>query len=203
VNARAVAALGGPFHAGEAVESGAAAVLASEDDDFRKQLGDALERAGIDVIRTRDVVGVELAGCAKNAAALAASAAATSGMNAAGAAGGRVFAELEQLARRLGAQRDTFTGPAGTGDLLATALAPHSRNRRAGELLAQGMPREQIGAALGGTAEAIDTVPLLAALCEREQVEAPATHALAALVQGRIAPQQWIEGVRAGDRRAA
>jgi glycerol-3-phosphate dehydrogenase (NAD(P)+) len=72
VNARAVAALGGPFHAGEAVESGAHAVLASGDDDFRGQLADVLERAGIDVLRTRDLVGVELAGCAKNAAALAA-----------------------------------------------------------------------------------------------------------------------------------
>ncbi len=72
-------------------------MLATTDRDFRRQLGDALQQAGIDVERTDDVVGVELAGAAKNAAALAASAAATSGMNAAGAAGGRVFSELERL----------------------------------------------------------------------------------------------------------
>ena len=57
VNARAIAALGGPFHAGEAVAAGASAVLATEDDDFAGQLGDALARAGIDVERSRDVVG--------------------------------------------------------------------------------------------------------------------------------------------------
>jgi glycerol-3-phosphate dehydrogenase (NAD(P)+) len=203
VKARAVACLGGPFHSGEAVASGASAVLASTDRDFRRQLGDALERAGIDVERTDDVVGVELAGAAKNAAALAASAAATSGMNAAGAAGVRVFGELQRLGAALGAHPDTFDGLAGIGDLLATVLAPHSRNRRAGELLASGTPAAAVSAALGGTAEGIDSVPLLAAACAREGVRAPATQALSALVEGRIAPDRWIENGRAGGRRAA
>ena len=203
VNARALACLGGPLHSVEAVASGAAAVLASRDRHLRRQLGDALERAGIDVERTDDVVGVELAGAAKNAAALATSAAATSGMNAAGAAGGRVFRELERLGATLGAHPDTFDGLAGVGDLLATALAPHSRNRRAGEMLASGMPAAAVGAALRGTAEGVESVPLLATACEREGVDAPATKALAALVEGRIAPDRWIAGVRAGGRRAA
>jgi 1-acyl-sn-glycerol-3-phosphate acyltransferase len=203
VNARAIACLGGPFHSEEAVRSGAFAVLASADRDFRRQLGDALERAGIDVARTDDVVGVELAGAAKNAAALAASAAATSGMNAAGAAGGRVFSELERLGAALGAHPDTFHGLAGVGDLLATALAPHSRNRRAGELLASGLPAAGVSSALGSTAEAVESVPLLAAACAREGVAAPATEALSALIEGRIAPDRWIEDVRAGGRRAA
>jgi 1-acyl-sn-glycerol-3-phosphate acyltransferase len=203
VKARAVGCLGGPFHSGEAVARGASAVLASTDRDFRRQLGDALTRAGIDVERTDDVLGVELAGAAKNAAALAASAAATSGMNAAGAAGGRVFSELEQLGAALGAQPETFAGLAGIGDLIATVMAPHSRNRRAGEMLASGVPAGQVGAALGATAEGVESVPLLAAACAREGVDAPATQALSALVEGRIAPERWIEDVRAGGRRAA
>src|SRR3954471_9454323 len=146
VNPRAIACLGGPFHSGEAVASGASAVLASSDRDLRRQLGDALERAGIDVERSHDLIGVELAGAAKNAAALAASAAATSGMNAAGAAGGRVFRELERLAAAEGAHPDTFDGLAGIGDLLATVMAPHSRNRRAGEMLVTGIPAGQMQA---------------------------------------------------------
>jgi glycerol-3-phosphate dehydrogenase (NAD(P)+) len=203
VKARAVACLGGPFHSGEAVESGASAVVASSDRDLRRQLADVLERAGIDVDRSDDVVGVELAGAAKNAAALAASAAATSGMNAAGAAGGLVFSELERLGAALGARPDSFDGLAGVGDLIATVLAPHSRNRRAGEMLGSGMPAPAVRAALRGTAEAVDSVPLLAAACERHGVDAPATQALAELVEGRIAPEHWIENVRAGGRRAA
>jgi 1-acyl-sn-glycerol-3-phosphate acyltransferase len=203
VKARAVACLGGPFHSGEAVTDGATAVLATTDDAFRRQLGDALEKAGIDVERTDDVVGVEMAACAKNAAALAASAAATSGMNAAGAAGGRVFSELERLGAALGGHPDTFDGLAGVGDLLATVLAPHSRNRRAGELLARGVPAEQVEAVLGATAESLSSVPLLAAACEKAGIDAPATSALAALVDGSIPPAQWIEDVRAGGRHAA
>src|SRR3954454_9195333 len=160
VKARAIAALGGPFHAGEAAAQGASAVLATEDDDFAGQLGDALTRAGIDVERSRDVIGVELAGCAKNAATLAAAAAMESGMNAAGAAGVRVFSELERMALRLGAEPATFRGLAGVGDLMATALAPHSRNRRAGELLAAGVPANEIAGRLGSTAEGVDNGPL-------------------------------------------
>jgi glycerol-3-phosphate dehydrogenase (NAD(P)+) len=203
VNARAIACLGGPFHSGEAVASGASAVLASADNDFRRQLGDALAKAGIDVERTADVAGVELAGAAKNAAALAAAAAATSGMNAAGAAGGRVFSELERLAAAEGAHPDTFDGLAGIGDLLATVMAPHSRNRRAGEMLAAGVPAAQLKGQLGATAEGVESVSLLAAACKRHHIEAPATEALAALVEGRIAPERWIENVRTGGRRAA
>jgi 1-acyl-sn-glycerol-3-phosphate acyltransferase len=203
VKARAIAALGGPFHAGEAVSSGASAVLATDDDDFAKQLGEALTKACIDVERSRDVIGVELAGCAKNAATLAAAAASHSGENAAGAAAARVFREVERMALRLGADPDTFRGLAGVGDLMATVLAPHSRNRRAGELIAQGVPSSEVAARIGATAEAIDTVPQLTELCDRLDVEAPALESLTALVEGRIQPSRWIEYVRAGGRAAA
>ena len=202
VNVRAIGCLGGPSHAAEAVLDGASVVLATDDDDFRRQLGEALERAGVDVERTTDVRGVELAGCAKNAAALAAAAGAASGMNAAGAAAGRVFEELERLAALHGAHPDTFRGIAGTGDLVATVMAEGSRNRRAGELIALGVPAERIAATIGGAPEAVHSVPLLAELCERHGTDAPATRALAALVEGRIAPGEWVEGLRAG-RRAA
>jgi glycerol-3-phosphate dehydrogenase len=203
VNARAVACLGGPCHAAEAVESGASVVLASRDRDFREQLGEALERAGLEVERSTDVPGVELAGAAKNAAALAAAAAAPSGMNAAGAASARVFAEVQTLAARHGAHPDTFTGLAGTGDLVATVMAGHSRNRRAGELLAAGMSAERIPGVLGEEAEALHSVPLIAALCAREGVKAPATAALADLIEGRVGAAAWVEQLRGGARAAA
>src|SRR3954447_3705806 len=203
VNGRAIAALGGPFHAGEAVHSGASAVLATTDDAFAKQLGEAFTKACIDVERSRDVRGVELAGCAKNAATLAAAAASASGENAAGAAAARVFGEVERMALSLGADPETFRGLAGVGDLMATALAPHSRNRRAGELLSQGVPAADIAGRLGAKAEAVDTVPQLAELCDRLGCEAPALESLTGLVEGRIQPSRWIENARMGGRAAA
>jgi glycerol-3-phosphate dehydrogenase len=170
-------------------------VVASVDRAFSRQLGDALRNAGLDVSISADVTGVELAGCAKNAAVLAAAAAAGAGPNVAGAAAGKVFAEVDALARRRGGRPETFAGLAGTGDLVATVVAAGSRNRRAGELLAQGLPPTEIGAVLGQAAEAVDSVPLLANVARDSRVEAPALEGLAALVEGRIPPERWTETV--------
>jgi glycerol-3-phosphate dehydrogenase (NAD(P)+) len=193
--ARAVAALGGPAHAAEALEHGASVVVASVDRAFSRQLRDALRNAGLDVSISADVTGVELAGCAKNAAVLAAAAAAGAGPNVAGAAAGKVFAEVDALARRRGGRPETFAGLAGTGDLVATVVAAGSRNRRAGELLAQGLPPAEIGAVLGQAVEAVDSVPLLANVARDSRVQAPALEGLAALVEGRIPPERWTETV--------
>ncbi len=201
VQARTVAALAGPSHASDALEHGASVVLATHDDAFAHELASVLATAGFDVQTTRDVAGVELAGCAKNAAVLAAAAAATAGPNVAGAAAGKVFAEIDGLARQLGAEPSTFAGLAGAGDLVATVVADSSRNRRAGELLAQGVPAAEIAPALGHAVEAVDTVPLLAALLRDAQLAAPATLGLAALVEGRIEPEPWTAAVTQPARR--
>src|SRR5580698_6675737 len=176
---RAVAVLGGPSHAAEALERGASVVLASLDLGFARQLRDALSAARLDVTITNDVTGVELAGCAKNAAVLAAGAAAAAGPNVAGAAAGKVFAEVDALARSRGGRPETFAGLAGAGDLVATVVASSSRNLRAGELLAQGVPATEIGNALGQAVEAVDSVPLLAEAARNARLDTPALDGLA------------------------
>ncbi len=203
VAARAVAYLGGPAHAAEAVAHGAAVVLASADDDLRPQLAEILARAGLDGEQTDDVVGAELGGCAKNAATLAASVAAAVSNNAAGAAAGRVFAEAYELAIEAGARPETLVGLAGVGDLVGTALAAGSRNRRAGELLAEGLPADQVPGVLGCAAESLDAVPLLVDALERAGIECPTTRGLAALVAGETTAERWIEelGSGAADRQ--
>jgi 1-acyl-sn-glycerol-3-phosphate acyltransferase len=200
--ARAVAAVGGPAHAAEVLENGASVVVATHDKAFARQVSEVLRGAHMDVMQSTDITGVELAGCAKNAAALAAAAAAVAGPNVAGAAAGKVFAEVDALARRRGGRPETFAGLAGVGDLVATVGATGSRNRRAGELLAQGVPGPEISQALGSTAEAVDAVPLLAHVAREEHVDAPALESLAALVEGRIEPKRWTATItRAASRR--
>ncbi len=208
--AHAVAVLGGPAHAAEMLERGASVVIASLDRGFASQLSDMFTQAKLDVTTTGDVTGVELAGCAKNAAALAAAAASIAGPNVAGAAAGKVFAEIDALARARGSRPETFAGLAGAGDLVATVVASGSRNRRAGELLAQGVPAAEIPKAIGQAAEAVDSVPLLATAAHRAAIESPALDGLAALLDGRLEPDQWAATVteppsvkRAGSVRAA
>jgi glycerol-3-phosphate dehydrogenase (NAD(P)+) len=102
-----------------------------------------------------------------------------------------VFAEVNALARRCGGHPETFAGLAGVGDLVATVGSSSSRNRRAGELLAQGVPGAEISQALGHTAEAVDAVPLLAHVARDERLATPALDSLAELVVGEITPERW------------
>ncbi|WP_051222168.1 1-acylglycerol-3-phosphate O-acyltransferase [Conexibacter woesei] len=198
--ARAIAALGGPAHAADALDHGAALVVASADRGFRRQLTDLLNKAGLYAEKSSDTVGVELAGAAKNAAALAAATAAPAGPNAVGAAAGRVFAEVDAYARQAGAQPETFAGLAGAGDLVATVLAQGSRNRRAGELLAAGTHPDAIEGQIGQTPESLDALPLLAHALAVAGVDAPTVEGLAAVVEGTADATDWAATITAPPR---
>lgn len=200
VRARAVACLGGPAHAREAVSGSAALVLGSADADLRGQLGEVFDRAGLVCERSDDVTGVEMAGAAKNAAALAAAAAQPHGMNAAGIAAAEVWRECTEYAIGRGAALETFSGLAGIGDLTATIMAPSGRNRRAGELLGEGTPAEQIPQLIGQASEGLDTVPLLAAAIEAAGSPPEALAALTALIRGEIDADAWVARLRRAER---
>src|SRR4051812_31334379 len=191
-----VACLGGPAHAREMVTDGAGLVAASTNVRVAAAIAGVLMRAGVVCEQSNDPVGVELAGVAKNAAALAAGATEAQGMNAAGAAAGHIFAEVWRYAERQGGKPESMIGLAGTGDLVGTALAPQSRNRRAGELLGQGVAATEIPARIGQAVESLDMVPLLATAMRRAHVEAPVTAALSGLISGELPLDEWVARVR-------
>jgi glycerol-3-phosphate dehydrogenase (NAD(P)+) len=195
--AHRVGCVGGPAHASEMVNEGAGLVAASADEALALSLASFFQSAGVVCEASNDPVGVELAGAAKNAAALAAGATEAQGLNAAGAAAGHIFAEVWRFAEALGARPESLIGLAGTGDLVATALAPQSRNRRAGELLAAGVPAADIPEHIGQAVEALAGVSLLAGALERAGVEAPVTSGLARLISGELPLDDWVALVRA------
>jgi glycerol-3-phosphate dehydrogenase (NAD(P)+) len=192
-----VACIGGPAHAREMVSEGAGLVAASSAEPLATALAAVFIRAGVVCEESNDPVGVELAGTAKNAAALAAGATVSQGLNAAGGAAGHIFLEVWRWAELRGGRPESLIGLAGTGDLVATALAPQSRNRRAGELLAQGVPSADIPARVGQAVEALETVPLLAGALAAAGVDAPVTAALGRLIAGELPLEQWVALVRA------
>ena len=195
--AERTACIGGPAHAREMIESGAGLVCASHSERLAIRISELFQRAGVVCEASDDPVGVELAGVAKNAAAVAVGATQAQGLNAAGMAAADIFLEVLALAELSGGSARTFVGRGGTGDLVATALAPTSRNRSAGELLAAGVPAAEIPERLGQSVEALETVRLLARAIERAGLEAPVTSALARLIDGALPLDDWVALVRA------
>lgn len=191
------ACVGGPAHAREMVEAGAGLVCASHSEALAHRVAEVFQRAGVVCEVSDDPVGAELAGVAKNAAAVAVGATQAQGLNAAGMAAADIFLEVLALAERSGGKARTFVGRSGTGDLVATALAPTSRNRSAGELLARGVPAAEIPARLGQAVEALETVPLLAVAVNRAGLEAPVVSALSRLIDGNLPLDDWVRLVRA------
>jgi len=185
--ARAVAVLSGPGDAADALAHGVSLVAACADPAFLKQVADVFAAARFDVQRSTDVTGVELAGAARHAAILAVGAASAAGPNAAGAAVGKVFAEVDAYARRQGGQPGTFAGLAGTGDLVATVLAN--------------------GAAARDAADALEALPLLATVLREDGADAPAVTGLAEVIAGHVEAESWAATVmkptRARSTRAA
>ena len=192
-----VACVGGPAHALEMVETGAGLVCASRSERLAHRVADTFQAAGVVCEVSDDPVGVELAGVAKNAAAVAVGATQAQGLNAAGMAAADIFLEVLALARASGGRASTFVGRAGTGDLVATALAPTSRNRTAGELLARGIPASEIPRQVGQAIEALETVPLLSHALQRSGLQAPVVNALASLIEGTLPLDDWVALVRA------
>src|SRR5262249_58172852 len=133
---------------------------------------------------------------AKRAAALAGAAAQAQGMNAAGIATAQVWRECVAYARSRGAEHETFAGIAGVGDLTATILAEGSRNRRAGELLGQGTPAEQIPEIIGQASEALDSVPLITEAVRQAGMGCSALEGLTGLIAREISPAEWLSPLR-------
>lgn len=155
-----------------------------------------------------DVTGVELGGSLKNIIAIGVGLSDGLGFgdNAKAALMTRGLHEITRLGARLGASPLTFAGLAGVGDLIVTCTSPHSRNRRAGLLLAEGYPLDQVLAQTGMVIEGIRTTQAAVALAGRTGVEMPIAEAIYAVLfkgadprqsvaelMGRTPKQEWLE----------
>jgi glycerol-3-phosphate dehydrogenase (NAD(P)+) len=187
VEDRRAAVLSGPNHAEEIAERlPAATVVASSDHALAQELQLALISPSFRVYVNDDVVGVELAAASKNVIALAAGAVdgLALGDNAKAALISRGLREMARLGEACGARPETFSGLAGMGDLVVTCWSRHSRNRRAGELIAQGRTPEQAVREIGMVVEGLTTAPVLRDLSRRLGIELPITEAVCQVTAG-------------------
>jgi glycerol-3-phosphate dehydrogenase (NAD(P)+) len=185
---RGVAVLSGPNMAEEiAIGMPTAAVIASEDGYLAGQLQHAINSTVFRAYVNPDVVGVELCAAAKNVIALAAGGVdgLDIGDNAKASLVTRGLAEMARLGEAAGARTETFAGLAGMGDLIVTCWSRHGRNRKAGELIAQGRTADESVAEIGQTVEGITTAPVLQELSHRLGVELPITEGVCSVLSGR------------------
>lgn len=167
--------LTGPNHAEEVADGQPAAAVVAGCQDLGRRVQERLSGNTLRLYLNDDLVGVELCGAAKNVIALAAgmSDGVGFGDNCKAALLTRGLAEMTRLGMACGARAATFRGLAGMGDLVATCTSRHSRNRRAGELLAMGFGADQVERELGQVAEGLWTVRHLLTLAAQVGVELP------------------------------
>src|SRR5919202_94681 len=176
VRGRPVAVLPGPNMAEEVGEGlPTAATIASEDAALAEEHQHAINSTVFRVYVQDDLVGVELCAAAKNVIALAAGGVDGLGLgdNAKAALISRGLAEMARLGEAAGAQADTFAGLAGMGDLIVTCWSRHGRNRRAGELIAQGRSPREAAAEIGQVVEGLSTAPVLHELSQPPPSRSP------------------------------
>ena len=189
VTGRPVAVLSGPNMA-EEIAAGlpTAAVIASEDDELADMLQREIHSLVLRIYSNPDIVGVELCAAAKNVIALACGGVdgLRLGDNAKAALMTRGLVEMARLGEACGGRQETFAGLAGMGDLIVTCESRFGRNRRAGELIAQGSTPEEAVAAIGQTVEGLTTAPVLRDLSHRLGIELPITEGVCAVLEGTV-----------------
>ncbi len=193
-----VAALTGPNLAHEIMSGMAAAsVIATEDLEVAMAIQAVFTRGVFRVYRNDDVVGCEMGGALKNVIAIAAGIGEGLGVgdNTRAAVMSRGLAELARLGVALGARPITFGGLAGMGDLIATCMSPHSRNRAVGEQLGKGRRLEDILSEMHMVAEGVKTATVALELAGRHGLDLPICTMIDKVVKGEIEPTDAYWGL--------
>jgi glycerol-3-phosphate dehydrogenase (NAD(P)+) len=178
-----------------------ALVAASEHAPVRDTLVAAFHSPTLRVYANDDIVGVEVGGAVKNVLAIATGLCdgLGLGLNARAALITRGLAEMTRMGLALGAKAETFMGLSGLGDLVLTATGDLSRNRKVGQLLAQGMNLQQAVDSLGHVAEGVYSARTVAQRARSLGVDMPITDAVVALLDGRLLPTQAVSALMGRD----
>ena len=173
---RTVVALTGPSHAEELARNIPTGCLAAcPDREAAELVQAAFSSDSFRIYTSPDIVGAELGGALKNVIAMCAGI--TDGLghgdNTKAMLMTRGLTEMARLGVSLGASKDTFAGLAGVGDLIVTCTSTHSRNRRAGILIGQGLSPEDAMSKVGAVVEGYYAAKSAWELCIKQGVDMP------------------------------
>lgn len=171
-----ISVLSGPSHAEEVGNDMPTAVVAGA---INKETAEAVQDLFMSpkfrVYTNPDLIGIELGAALKNVIALGTGIADGLGYgdNSTAALITRGAVEIARLGVAAGANKYTFAGLTGIGDLIVTCTSVHSRNRRAGILIGQGYSLEEAVKEVGMVVEGAKAAQAGSVLSEKYQVSMP------------------------------
>lgn len=198
------AVLSGPSHAEEVGRAMPTTVVAaSENHDVAVAVQEMFSTDFLRVYTGTDVTGVELGGALKNIIALGAGISDGLGFgdNAKAAMMTRGIAEMKRLGVKMGADVNTFAGLTGIGDLIVTCTSMHSRNRRCGIMIGEGMAPEEAVKNVGMVVEGMFTAEAAYELADRLGVEMPITNEIYKLIKGQITGKEAVMNLMGRERK--
>ena len=172
-----ISVLSGPSISFEVARGIPTTVVVASDSNNLKDVQDIMTAERFRVYTSRDTVGVETGGALKNVVAIAAgiSDGLGFGTNTKAALLTRGLAEITRIGVKMGADKGTFRGLSGLGDLATTCISTHSRNRWLGEEIGKGRKLDDIISETEMVVEGVATSRSARELALKYQVDMPIT----------------------------
>lgn len=195
------AAMSGPTFAREVAQGlPSAAVLASEDETLRKEMAATLDSPIFRITQSSDVKGVEIGGVAKNVIAIATGIVdgLELGTNARSALITQGLDEITRLGVSLGADKETFYGLSGLGDLILTCSDNQSRNRRFGLALGKEGNVEEAERSIGQVVEGKRNAELILKLAKTNKIDMPICETVLSILEKKLSAHEAFEKLFSG-----
>lgn len=199
-----VVVLSGPSHAEEVARGvPTSLVAASRDLSAAEWVQDAVFTPRIRVYTNDDVLGIEIGGALKNVIALCAGICdgLQLGDNTKAAMMTRGLSEIARLGVKMGAREETFMGLTGVGDLIVTCMSMHSRNRRFGILIGQGVAPKEALEQIGMTVEGYHACAIAQELAKKYGVDMPIVQECYNILYDSTPPSQAIDNLMLRPRK--
>jgi len=170
-------------------------VVASKNSEILKFVQAVLSTDNFRIYTNKDVSGVEIGGAIKNIIAIASgiSDGLGYGANTKASLITRGLYELSKFGIKLGANPLTFSGAAVMGDLIATCISEHSRNRSVGERLAGGEKIDQIMKSMYMVAEGIKTTKAVYEIAIKNDLNVPITECIYEIIYKNLSPEESVK----------
>ena len=194
--------LSGPSFSREVAKANPTALtLATKHDEFASMIQKKISDDVFRVYISNDIYGVTYGGILKNIYAIGAGLCDGLGLgdNAKAAYVTRALNEIISIGKIFGAEKDTFYGLSGFGDLIATCFSNLSRNRKFGELIAKGSIPNDILAKQNTVVEGFSSMASIYKIVKERKVESPILEELYCVLYNQKSPKIALKSLMQRD----